>query len=301
MDWDKLRVFHAVAEAGSFTHAGETLNLSQSAVSRQISALEESLHVPLFHRHARGLILTEQGELLFRTAREVFAKLSMTEAMLSESKEHPKGPLKVTTTIAFGSTWLTPRVKEFLELYPDVQLSLLLDDNELDLSMREADIAIRMSAPRQPDLIQRHLMQVRVHLYAHRSYVERRGVPTTLAELDSHDLIAYPNETKAPVANINWALHAGDPPGGERRTILRVNSLYAMYRAVMSGLGIASLPDYVVDGTTDIVRVMPDVAGPRIDAYFVYAEELRHSKRIAVFRDFLVKKVAETFPQGAGA
>ena len=113
MDWDKLRVFHAVAEAGSFTHAGETLNLSQSAVSRQISALEESLNVPLFHRHARGLILTEQGELLNRTARDVFTKLAMTEAQLSESRERPRGPLKVTTTVAFGSLWLTPRIREF--------------------------------------------------------------------------------------------------------------------------------------------------------------------------------------------
>src|SRR6202171_2432708 len=95
MDWDKLRVFHAVAEAGSFTHAGEALNLSQSAVSRQISALEESLSVPLFHRHARGLILTEQGELLFRTAREVFAKLAMSESLISESKDRPEGPLKI--------------------------------------------------------------------------------------------------------------------------------------------------------------------------------------------------------------
>jgi DNA-binding transcriptional LysR family regulator len=298
MDWDKLRVFHAVAEAGSFTHAGESLNLSQSAVSRQISALEESLHVPLFHRHARGLILTEQGELLYRTAREVFAKLSMTEAMLSESKEHPKGPLKVTTTVAFGSTWLTPRIKEFLNLYPDVQLTLLLDDNELDLSMREADIAIRMSAPRQPDLIQRHLMTVRTHLYAHKSYAEKRGLPQSVGELDGHSMIAYPTEARAPVANINWLLHAGDPPGGERTTILRVNSLYAIYRAVESGLGLASLPDYVVDNNPDIIRVLPDLSGPRIDAYFVYAEELRHSKRISVFRDFLVRKVSETFPAG---
>jgi len=166
MDWDKLRVFHAVAEAGSFTHAGEALNLSQSAVSRQISALEESLSVPLFHRHARGLILTEQGELLYATAREVFAKLAMTEGLLTESKDRPKGPLKVTTSVAFGSIWLTPRIREFLELYPDIQVAMVVDDSELDLSMREADVAIRMSPPRQPDLVQRHLMTVRVHLYA---------------------------------------------------------------------------------------------------------------------------------------
>jgi DNA-binding transcriptional LysR family regulator len=158
MDWDKLRIFHAVAEAGSFTHAGEVLNLSQSAVSRQISSLEESLNVALFHRHARGLILTEQGELLYRTAHEVFSKLAMAEAQLAESKDRPKGQLKVTATQAFGSSWLTPVLLEFIDLYPDVEVDLLLEDRELDLSMREADVAIRMAPPRQPELIQRHLM-----------------------------------------------------------------------------------------------------------------------------------------------
>jgi DNA-binding transcriptional LysR family regulator len=293
MDWDKLRVFHAVAEAGSFTHAGETLNLSQSAVSRQISALEESLNVPLFHRHARGLILTEQGELLYHTAREVFAKLSMTEAMLSESREHPKGPLKVTTTVAFGSTWLTPRLEEFLKLYPDIQLTLLLDDNELDLGMREADIAIRMSLPRQPDLIQRHLMTIRFHIYAHRSYLERKGTPETPADLGRHDIIAYPAESRSPVPNINWLLEAGDPPPGGHAAAMRVNNVYAIGQAVEGGLGMASLPDYMVQGDPDMVRVLPELNGPKVETYFVYAEELRHSKRIAVFRDFLVRKVAE--------
>ena len=85
-DWDRLRIFHDVAEAGSFTHAGATLNLSQSAVSRQISALEESLNVKLFHRHARGLILTEQGELLYATVKNVFNELAIAEAELSGSR-----------------------------------------------------------------------------------------------------------------------------------------------------------------------------------------------------------------------
>ena len=294
MDWDKLRVFHAVAEAGSFTHAGESLNLSQSAVSRQISALEESLNVPLFHRHARGLILTEQGDLLYHTARDVFAKLSMTEAMLTESREHPKGPLKITTTVAFGTTWLTPRAREFLQIYPEIQLSLLLDDTELDLGMREADIAIRMTSPRQPDLIQRHLMTIRFHVYGHVSYLKRKGVPKTVQDLDNHDLIAYPTDMRAPISNINWLLDAGDPPQGTRNPILRVNNVYAIFKAVESGLGMAALPDYMVEGSRDIVRVLPELNGPTVETYFVYAEELRHSKRIAVFRDFLVRKVAET-------
>jgi DNA-binding transcriptional LysR family regulator len=293
MDWDKLRVFHAVAEAGSFTHAGEALNLSQSAVSRQISALEESLSVPLFHRHARGLILTEQGELLFRTAREVFAKLAMTEAMLSESKDRPRGPLKVTTTVSFGSAWLAPRVREFTDLYPEIQVSLVVDDSELDLSMREADVAIRMSPPRQPDLVQRHLMTVRYYVYASPEYLKRFGTPQKPEDLDKHRLIVYGQDARPPVRNVNWLWEAGARPSHERRPIFMVNNVNAILRAVESGLGVAALPDFMADETANLIRVLPEVSGPEVEAYFVYPEELRSSKRIAVFRDFLLRKVAE--------
>jgi len=293
MDWDKLRVFHAVAEAGSFTHAGEALNLSQSAVSRQISALEENLSVPLFHRHARGLILTEQGDLLYRTAREVFGKLAMTEAMLSDSKDRPGGPLKVTTTVSFGSAWLTPRIREFLDLYPEIQVSLVVDDGELDLSMREADVAIRMSAPRQPDLVQRHLMSVRYHVYASPDYLKRHGTPKKLDDLNRHRIIVYGPDGRPPVRNINWLLEAGLKPGQERRPILAVNNAQAILRAIESGIGVAALPDFMAPETSGLVRILPEQSGPEGEAYFVYPEELRSSKRIGVFRDFLLRKVAE--------
>jgi len=294
MDWDKLRVFHAVADAGSFTHAGDALNLSQSAVSRQISALEDSLGVSLFHRHARGLVLTEPGEHLHQAVRHVVTRLAATEALLAESKDVPKGPLKVTATMAFGSTWLTPRIPEFLELYPDVELTLLLDDSELDLSMREADVAIRVNTPRQPDLIQRHLMTIHSHLYAHQSYVNRRGVPRTRAELAGHDLISYPLGMRPPFANVQWILDAVEGPPRPGQPALQVNSVYAIYRAVECGMGIAALPDFLMQDARDFVRVLPEVGGPKVEAYFVYAEELRHSKRIAVFREFLLRKVAES-------
>ena len=293
MDWDKLRVFHAVAEAGSFTHAGEALNLSQSAVSRQISALEESLSVPLFHRHARGLILTEQGELLYRTAREVFSKLAMTEAMLTESKDRPKGPLKVTTSVSFGTAWLTPRIREFMDLYPEIQVTLVVDDTELDLSMREADVAIRMSPPRQPDLVQRHLTTLRYHIYASSEYLKRFGTPQKPEDLDKHRLIVYGQDARPPVRNINWLWEAGARPGQERRPIFMVNNVYGILRAVESGLGIAALPDFMAQETGDLIRILPELAGPEVECYFVYPEELRSSKRIAVFRDFLLRKVAE--------
>lgn len=293
MDWDKLRVFHAVAEAGSFTHAGEVLNLSQSAVSRQIGALEESLKVPLFHRHARGLILTEQGELLYDTARDVVHKLAMAEAMLSESKDCPRGPLTVTTTVAFGSAWLTPRMRDFLELYPEIDLTLLLDDAELDLGMREADVAIRMSPPRQADLIQRPLMTMRAEIFASRDYIQKHGKPEKAEDLDNHRIVVYGDTGNLPVPHVNWLLEIGATPERPRRPVLRVNNVYGIYRAVRSGLGIGSLGGYMVPPDAPFVRILPDLTGPQVQAYFVYPEELRHSKRIAVLRDFLVRQVAE--------
>lgn len=292
MDWDKLRVFHAVAEAGSFTHAGETLNLSQSAVSRQISALEEALAVPLFHRHARGLILTEQGETLNRTVREVFAKLAMTETLLTESKEKPTGKLKVTTTVAFGSTWLAPRLKDFLDHYPEITLSVVLDDAELDLAMREADVAIRMHPPRQPDLVQRHLLTISWGVFASKEYLARAGTPERAEDVPNHKLVLY-GDYRPPVPDINWLGEVGRKPGAPRKPALEMNSIFGMLLAVRSGLGIAALPDYMGDETAGLVRILPELKAPKVDAYFVYPEELRNSKRVAVFRDFLLARLAE--------
>ncbi|MDP6390548.1 MAG: LysR family transcriptional regulator [Alphaproteobacteria bacterium] len=293
MDWDKLRIFHAVAEAGSFTHAGEKLNLSQSAVSRQISSLEASLDTPLFHRHARGLILTEQGETLHRTVHDVYHMLAMAESQLTERQERPSGPLKITTTVAFGSTWLTPHMKEFIELFPEIDVSLALSDEELDLAMREADVALRMAPPRQPDLIQRPLLEVRTHIYASKSYIDENGAPETPEDLDRHRLIIYGHDAPPPVTSVNWLLDAGGKSERRRRPAFTVNNLYGMYRAVRSGLGLASLPDYMVPPNVDLVRVLPEISGPQIQCYFVYPEELRHSKRIEVFRDFLLEKAPD--------
>ncbi len=292
MDWNRLKVFHAVAEAGSFTRAGEVLNLSQSAISRQISALEHELGTSLFHRHARGLSLTEQGESLYRTAHDVSAKLAMTEAVLGESRERPTGKLKITTTVGFGSTWLTPRIGEFLELYPEISVDVVLDDRLLDLSMREADIAIRMRPPTQADLIQRRLLTVHNHLYASPTYLKRYGTPRDLADLKNHKLVTYGEDTPPPVSEINWLQLAGRKQGLQLEPILTVNNVYGLLLAVESGVGIASLPDYMIEDHPRVVRVLPDVEAPHFDTFFVYPDELRDSKKIMVFRDFLLNKVA---------
>ncbi len=295
MDWDKLRIFHAVAEAGSFTHAGESLNLSQSAVSRQVGALEETLNVPLFHRHARGLILTEQGEVLYKTAHEVFAKLAITEAQLLESREHPGGPLKITTTVAFGSLWLSVYIKEFLEKYPEIDVRLILTDDELDLSMRQADVALRLNNPKQPDLIQRHLVNIRYKVYASPEYLKRYGIPKSPEDLDDHRIVSYGEDSRLPVENINWLREAGRAPGAPKRPLaLSVNNILGIFRAVNSGVGVGALPNYMSNEATDLVEILPELQHPGFDIFFVYPEEVRNSKRITVFRDFLVEKIEKT-------
>jgi len=293
MDWDKLRTFHAVAEAGSFTHAGELLGLSQSAVSRQISGLEESLSVSLFHRHARGLLLTEQGELLFKTTQEVLAKISTAQAMLTDSKEKPRGEFVLTTTVALGTVWLVPRLKRFLEMYPDIHVSLRLDDRDLDLAMREADVAIRFHPPEQPNLIQRKLFRVQYHIYASPDYIQEHGMPDTIEDLDNHQIITYGDGTPHYLRDVNWLAKVGRPGKKPRGSNLRINNIYGVLRAVEANMGLAAIPDYIVEDRHKVVRVLPEVEAPHFDTYFVYPEELRASKRVSVFRDFLLQKGRE--------
>jgi DNA-binding transcriptional LysR family regulator len=302
MDWDRLRIFHAVAGAESFTRAGKDLGLSQSAVSRQIGALEQYLKVSLFHRHARGLVLTEQGEELYRTVQEMSAKLAMAMASIDESREQPKGPLKITTSVAFGSAWLTSRLNRFHAQYPDIRVTLVLVDNlELDLSLRQADVAIRFAPQRQSNLIQRRLMIIRYHVFATQEYLAQHGTPKTPQDLDQHDIIVYGEDVPAPVPNMNWLLEAGVERGNKLEPALRVNSVYGIYRAVRSGLGIAALPYYMSSESPELVEILPELRGPSIAAYFVYPEELRHSKRIAVVREFLLRQVEEDELAEAGA
>lgn len=295
MDWDKLRIFHAVAEAGSFTHAGEALNLSQSAVSRQISTLEESLGVSLFHRHARGLLLTEQGELLQKAAKDIFGKLSMIEGQLLDSRQLPEGPLRITTTEFIGSTWLAPRLRDLRLMHPDIQLTMLLDDRILNLGMREADAAIRLYKPEQPDLVQRQLATIHFHIYASRDYIERNGKPKDVKDLRHHTLIGYPEGAPAPFADQNWLFQTAGIDPDDTNNLLMMNSLYAIHRAVEGGAGLAMLPDYLIaDSHGGLERVLPDVTSAGVDMFFVYPEERRHSQRIAIFRDFLLKHVGMT-------
>jgi len=290
LDWDKLKIFHAAADAGSFTHAGDSLRMSQSAVSRQVSALERELSVPLFHRHARGLVLTEQGELLYRTATEVMNKLQTAETLLSDATTKPAGDLLVTAPVGLGTVWITQRLREFMDLYPDIRIELNLADEQVDIAMRAADVAIWTREPDNADLIRRPLTTMKVRAYASTKYVRTHGAPRTIDDLSRHRIISYSGVPAHHLSIIRWLETAGLGGGEERAPVLRVNSVIAIKYAIRSGIGIGMLPEYLTEEEKDLVPLLNDVELPQMPMLFVYPEELKTSKKVHVLRDFLVAK-----------
>ena len=293
MDWDKLKIFHAVAEAGSFTSATVTLNLSQSAISRQIQSLEDDLKVKLFERHARGLTLTENGEYVYKTAHEVISKLKEVETSLGDQKNKPSGKITITTVRSFGTHWLTPRIQEFMQLHPEMEVELIFDDKELDLSTRQADIGIFMRRPKQLNYIQNKLIDINYHIYGSNVYLEKFGMPKTVNDLNKHKFISFGRGTPSPVYNPDWAIKIGMKDSKKRKSIMKVNSVMGLLLAVESGVGLAALPDYLVVQSKNLIKVLPKIEGPITEAHFVYPQSLKNVARVQAFRNFLYSKISE--------
>ena len=288
MDWDKLRIFHAVADIGSLTHAGDTLHLSQSAVSRQIRALEESLNATLFHRHARGLILTEQGELLYDATKSMSKRLEAAEARIRDSEDEVFGELRVTTTTGFGTLWLVPRIGRLYAMYPELKIDLILEERVLDLPMREADVAIRMKEPSQADLVRRRLMDVNMRLFATQDYLDRHGTPQSFEDLADHRLITQSVNARQVSESLAWFKPLLD---SEHRSHLTVTSYFGVLQAVSHDVGIGVLPDYTAVEVPELVRVLPEEQSQTIPVFLAFPEELRHSKRVQAFRDFVLDEI----------
>ena len=293
MDWDKLKIFHAVAEAGSFTNATTVLNISQSAISRQIQSLEQDLKVQLFERHARGLTLTENGEYVYKTAHEVISKLKEVETSLGDQKNKPSGKLTITTVRSFGTHWLTPRIQEFMNLNPEIEIELIFDDKELDLSTRQADIGIFMRRPKQLNYIQRKLVDINYHIYGSTKYLEKYGIPKTTNDLNKHRFISFGKGAPSPVFNPDWALKLGNRDNKKRKPIMKVNSVMGLLLAVESGVGLAALPDYLVSQSQNVIKVLSKSEGPITEAHFVYPQSLKNTARLIAFRNFLYTKVSK--------
>ena len=290
LDWEKLRLFDTVAEAGSFTEAARRLHMSQPALSRQIAALEDSLGAKLFHRHARGLAMTHEGEQLRAATADMHERIDKAAHAIDSSRDRPTGAIRLTTTVSFGSTWLARQLGDFLDLYPDISVHLMLIDADLDLAKREADVAIRFHRPLQNELMQRPLASIRHHLVASPDYIARHGEPASIADLERHRLIAYGDAAPDFLKGINWILELGHG-GSPRAAALTINNSHGVLQAVEAGAGIAALPSYLIRFSGKVKVVLPEVEGPVFRTFFTYPSELRRSLRIAVLRDFLVARM----------
>jgi DNA-binding transcriptional LysR family regulator len=288
MDWDKLKIFHNVALDLNISEAAHKMNISHSSISRQVSALERELKVSLFKRHARGLTLTEQGKILFKTAHDIFGKIALTEAQLTDSKEKPAGPLTIAATVAFGTTWLAPRIEKFANSYPDIDISIIIENKYTDLAQGEADVALRLTEPTQMDLIRFPLYEFQFKIYSSPEYIEKYGIPKDVAELSKHKIVAFGHDVEPSIPDVNCILDL--LPKKKKVKVLYVSNMYGVMRAIGGGAGIGALPEYMKISSNNLVPILPDAKTPKAVIYFTYPSELKGSKKIAALRDFLVRE-----------
>ena len=289
MDWDKLKIFHNVALDLNISEAAHKMNISHSSISRQISSLERELKVSLFRRHARGLTLTEQGIILFKTAHDIFGKIALTEAQLTESKEKPTGSLTIAATVAFGTTWLAPRIVKFSNSYPDIDISIRIENKYTDLAQGEADVALRLREPTQVDLIRFPLYKFQFKIYSSPEYIEKFGIPNDVSELSKHKIIAFGHDVEPSIPDVNCILDL--IPKNKKVKTLFISNMYGVMRAIVGGAGIGALPEYMKSSKNNLVPILPDAKTPKAVIYFTYPPELKGSKKIEALRDFLVREV----------
>jgi DNA-binding transcriptional LysR family regulator len=215
---------------------------------------------------------------------------AVAESNLKDARDRPQGELIVTAPIGIGATWLAPRLGGFMDAYPDVSLRLLLDDRELDLTTLEAECAIRLWEATHADLIQRKILSITTSLYASREYIAKHGMPKTPEDLANHRVIAYGARSGDPMKVLDFALTLGREDHRPREAALTINNVSALVKAVVAGLGIGGLPDYLAQADTGLMRVFPETDGPNIDVFFIYPADLRRSKRIAAFRQYLLEQ-----------
>ena len=288
MDWDKLKIFHNVALDLNISEAAHKMNISHSSISRQISALERELKVSLFKRHARGLTLTEQGKILFKTAHDIFGKIALTEAQLTDSKEKPTGPLTIAATVAFGTTWLAPRIEKFTNSYPDIDVSIIIENKYTDLSQGEADVALRLREPTQMDLIRFPLYEFQFKIYSSPEYIEKYGIPKDVSDLSKHKIIAFGDSVEPSIPDVNCILDL--IPKNKKVKTLYISNMYGVMRAIGGGAGIGALPEYMKISSNNLVPILPNAKTPKAVIYFTYPSELKGSKKIEALRDFLVRE-----------
>lgn len=282
IDWDKLRVFRAVAELGSMSAAANSLCESAPTVSRKIDDLERSLNAILFSRSTRGVILTEAGRNAYRHA---CIMQDAAEAIYLEVSDHDhpvEGPISITSGDGIGPFWIAPRIPAFHREHSKVELKLKVVESTPDIVGGEADIAISYKQPERHDIVGRGLGTLHYMFFASRSYIDTYGEPSSLFDMSNHRVIFHENYVQQIE---NWA-----PKSAELRKIidfaLLTNSGTAISQTCANGGGVAVLPSYFAVVDPRLVPVnLPEVAPIRF--WLTYTERVRRLKRGRIVLDWL--------------
>lgn len=291
MDLDRLAALVWVVDLGSFTKAAERLGVPKSTVSRRVSSLEDDLGIRLLHRSTRQVTPTEAGRALYARASRAIAELEDAVRAVEDLGDVPRGELRVTAPVDFGVAVLADLAKEFLDLYPEVSLTLEITNRVVDLVGEGFDAALRFGTLADSSLVARRLAPARLGFFASREYVAARGEPTRLGDLRDHDLLVFRGALGA------GPLEVTTPRGPATIDVsgrLACNDFSFLRRAVLASAGVALIPLLIVDEREcegRLVRVLPDHFVPTGDLHFVYPSARHLSANVRAFRDFLVDRI----------
>jgi len=296
-----IRVFVAVVEQGSFAAAAEHLGLSRTAASKHVQDLEARLGVALLTRTTRSVSLTQTGAAYVERARRILSELDQADSEASLQTHAPRGRLRVAAPVSFGFRHLAPRLKDFMDAYPDVQLDIVANDRQVNLVEEGYDLAIRIGQLADSSLVARRIATSRLLVCAARGYLEQRGQPEHPSELGAHVCLGYPYWS----GFRTWDFET--PDGGAIRVPVG-NQLWSnngdlLLNAAVSGCGIIRQPDFIVHEALargDLVKLFTDYPAPDIGIHVVYPPATVVPLRVRVLIDYLVKAFARDFRSWLG-
>jgi DNA-binding transcriptional LysR family regulator len=292
MRWDQLKTFYHVAKFESLSKTGQYLNIAQSAVSRQIINLEYRAGHKLFKRLPRGLVLTKQGQIMFKNIEKMFQYYELARYQIQNEHIEPEGDLVVGANVGLVDTWLLNAIPDFLNLYPKLNLDIYSKDAPLDVESLEVHVALQPFRENQSELVQTPLTTWSRKLYASKDYLEKNGVPRTTSDLKNHKLIGFGPQKIHLFDNIDWHLKLNSSKGNASKPYLSVNSIRALFHFGNSGLGIISFSkESLLLNESNLVPVLPEVEGPNFDICIAYPIELKGNKKIEVLEKYLLSYV----------
>lgn len=289
-DWADIRLFLAILDRGSLVAAAEHLNLTQPSVGRRLAAMEQRFGTPLFVRAGRRMQLTDAGDAIIESARRMEREMLAIERSLEVQSTSLCGDVTISATEGTGTEWLTPVLLDFHAQYPDIVLNVQIESRAVDLIRREADIALRLGQPAQPDLIAKRLLTVGFGLYASARYLRRAAPLHSLEDLHAHQMVGLLGSGAAMSSSLFVPVSAQTLPG---KLVYVSNSPSAQLSAVQAGFGVGILSHRWASVAGGLTRVLPDYTAASIDLWLVTHEVLRHSARIRAVFDFIAKRALE--------